>query len=195
MRPHWLLSGLIVFAFPDSPPPTTSRRARSSSRWTRTYQDMGMLRAYGLVYELLRQNVPVRWMIKVGKMNGRASTSRPPAIDIKTNAVIAGHGYRGGPVGHRRGRRGRGACRSIKAWQASNPRSPFTRPRSRFTGDVARTLIVAPTIAMMADGNQKIARKYMLAAGIPDSTGNLAVARHQPGHARPRRDLGARQRR
>ena len=27
------------------------------------YQDMGMLRAYGLVYELLRQNVPVRWVI------------------------------------------------------------------------------------------------------------------------------------
>ena len=41
-----------------------------------------------------------------------------------------------------------------------------------FTGDVARTLVVAPNIAMMADGNQKIARKYMVAAKIPDSTGD-----------------------
>ena len=32
-----------------------------------THQDMGMLEAYGLVYELLRQGVPVRWVIKAGK--------------------------------------------------------------------------------------------------------------------------------
>src|SRR5690606_37826960 len=31
------------------------------------YQDLGIFEAYGLVYELLRGGVPVRWVIKAGK--------------------------------------------------------------------------------------------------------------------------------
>ncbi len=34
--------------------------------------------------------------------------------------------------------------------------------------------MIAPTIAMMADGNQKIARKYMMAAGIPTRSATTA---------------------
>jgi hypothetical protein len=60
----------------------------------------------------------------------------------------------------------------IEAWQADNQATAVHEATAGFTGDVSRTLVVAPTIAMMADGNQKIARKYMLAAGIPDSTGD-----------------------
>src|SRR5262249_31632328 len=61
-----------------------------------TYQDTGMLRAYGLIYELLRNGVPVRWVIKTGKtFQGVDFTAS--ATDHQTNAAIVAHGYRGGP--------------------------------------------------------------------------------------------------
>src|ERR1043165_7296417 len=61
-----------------------------------TYQDSGMLRAYGLVYDLLRQGVPVRWVIKSGKAF-QGVDFVVSAVDHQTNAAIVAHGYRGGP--------------------------------------------------------------------------------------------------
>ncbi|MCY1061904.1 DUF11 domain-containing protein [Nannocystis sp. SCPEA4] len=134
------------------------------------YQDMGMLRAYGLVYELLRQGVPVHWAIKAGKAFGDDDFVAS-ATDVASGAVIADHGYRGGPwvidaadaVD---------ALPIVEAWQQDNPDVAVHEASEGFTTDVAQTLVIAPTIAMMADGNQKIARKYMMAAGIPDSIGD-----------------------
>jgi hypothetical protein len=65
------------------------------------------------------------------------------------------------------------AAAVVEAWLAANPNTNVHSATAAFDGDVARLLVVAPTIAMMADGNQKIARKYMAAAKIPDSTGDL----------------------
>ncbi len=136
------------------------------------YQDMGMLRAYGLVYELLRQGVPVRWVIKTGKQLGDADFTAS-ATDLMSGSAIEEHGYRGGPWVVDAADAD-AAMPVIEAWQTDNPETAVHEATAVFTGDVSRLLVVAPTIAMMADGNQKIARKYMLAAGIPDSVGDLS---------------------
>ncbi|HUF08317.1 MAG TPA: hypothetical protein VMO47_03285 [Rhodothermales bacterium] len=46
------------------------------------YQDGGMLQAYGLVYKLLTNGIPVDWIIKSGKLSSTVVctvTSPPPA--------------------------------------------------------------------------------------------------------------------
>ncbi|MCB9705259.1 MAG: hypothetical protein H6711_25515 [Myxococcales bacterium] len=59
-------------------------------------QDMGIFEAYGLVYELLMNGVPVRWVIKTGKAKGDADFT-VAATDLRTMADLRSHGYRGGP--------------------------------------------------------------------------------------------------
>ncbi|MDC0667104.1 hypothetical protein POL58_05115 [Nannocystis sp. ncelm1] len=135
-----------------------------------TYQDLGMFEAYGLVYDLLRQGVPVRWVIKVGKGYNEIDFMAM-GTDVRTGVAIAAHGYRGGPWVIDAADAA-AAMPIIEAWQAKNVNTAVHEATAPFTGDVARLLVVAPTIAMMADGNQKIARKYMMAAKIPDSVGN-----------------------
>jgi hypothetical protein len=60
-----------------------------------------------------------------------------------------------------------------------------------FTGNVARTMIAAPTIAVFADGNENIATGYLRAAGIPQSNGSefpsakCGAANCGPGTANP----------
>ena len=135
------------------------------------YQDMGMLEAYGLVYALLREGVPVRWVVKAGKGHGEVDFT-VAATDVRTKAAIPAHGYRGGPWVIDAGDAD-AAGPVIDAWLAANPNTTVHAAAAAFEGDVSRHLVAAPTIAMMADGNQKIARKYMLAAKIPDSVGDL----------------------
>ncbi len=135
-----------------------------------TYQDMGMLEAYGLVYELLRQGVPVRWVIKPGKAMGGVDLTTA-GTDLRSGAAIASHDYRGGPWVVDAADAA-AALPVITAWQAKNLATTVHESSAAFSAEVAHTLLVAPNIAMMADGNQKIARKYMVAAKIPDSTGD-----------------------
>ena len=136
-----------------------------------TYQDNGMFKAFGLVYDLLRHNVPVRWVIRQGKAAGGVDFTAT-SKDFKSGQVLPSHGYRGGPwvIDAADAAAARPV---ITAWQAANVTTVHEAVVS-FDGDVARLLVVAPTIAMFADGNQKIARSYVQAAGIPDSTLNLA---------------------
>lgn len=135
-----------------------------------THQDKGMFEAYGLVYELLKNGVPVRWVIKVGKMNGDIDFMAT-STDVRTGMMLAPHGYRGGPWVIDAADAAK-AMPIVQMWLMKNPNTNVHAATAPFTGDVSRTLIVAPSIAMMADGNQKIARKYMMAAKIPDSTGD-----------------------
>ena len=135
-----------------------------------TYQDKGIFEAYGLVYELLRQGVPVRWVIKIGKKNGDIDFTAT-STDVRTGVSLQAHGYRGGPWVIDAADAAE-ALPFIETWQQKNVNTTVHEASAAFTGDVSRTLVVAPTIAMMADGNQKIARKYMIAAKIPDSTGD-----------------------
>src|SRR5437867_300100 len=61
-----------------------------------TYQDSGMLKAYGLVQRLLEANVPVSWVIEPTKAHGGVDFTAS-ATDHQSGAAIAAHGYRGGP--------------------------------------------------------------------------------------------------
>ncbi|HLT35349.1 MAG TPA: MYXO-CTERM sorting domain-containing protein, partial [Enhygromyxa sp.] len=136
------------------------------------YQDMGMLRAFGLVYELLLNDVPVRWAIRSDKLHGETDFSAS-ATDLLSGEAIPLHDYRGGPW-IIDAADAADALPIIEAWQQANPNVAVHEATADFDAEVGHYLVVAPTIAMIADGNQKIARKYMEAAGIPDSTGDLA---------------------
>lgn len=60
------------------------------------YQNMGMWKAYGLLYALLQAGVPVHWAIKDPKtFNGVdfAATAK----DLRTNAPVGTPNYSGGP--------------------------------------------------------------------------------------------------
>ena len=61
-----------------------------------TFQDSGMLASYGLVYELLRNGVEVDWTIEPGKAYGGVDFTAS-ATDVRSSAIIAAHGYSGGP--------------------------------------------------------------------------------------------------
>lgn len=132
-----------------------------------TYQDMGIFLAYGLVYELLRNGVPVRWAIASGKNKDDVDFTAT-AEDVITNDPIVAYGYRGGPwiVD---AADADAAMPIVMDYLATHPSVVVHRATEPFEAEIARYLVVAPTIAMVADGNQKIARKYMQAANIPDS--------------------------
>jgi MYXO-CTERM domain-containing protein len=136
------------------------------------YQDDGMFRAFGLVYELLRNDIPVRWAIRGDKLVGEADFSAT-ATDLLTGEPVPLHDYRGGPWVIDASDAAE-ALPIVQAWQQDNPDVAVHEASEAFEAEVGHYLVVAPTIAMVADGNQNIARKYMLAAGIPDSTGDLA---------------------
>jgi len=142
------------------------------------YQDEGMLRAYGLVYDLLRAGVPVRWVIRDGKGYGESDFTAT-SIDVATGAPVGEHDYRGGPFVVDAADAAE-AADIIADWQVTYPETAVHEATALFTADVSRYLVVAPTIAMVADGNEDIARGYMQAAGIPDSTLSLDWADDSP---------------
>jgi len=135
------------------------------------FQDMGMLEAYGLVYELLRNDVPIVWAIESGKGYGDVDFVAS-AIDVRTADPVADHGYRGGPFVIA-STEAESARPIVDAWLAANPDTNVHEATTPFSAFVARRLESAPTIAVFADGNEDIARGYLRAAKIPDSTGNL----------------------
>jgi hypothetical protein len=115
-------------------------------------RDNGMLKAFGLVYELLRNGVPVQWVIRPGKSHLGVDFTAS-AVDHKTRAVIASYGYRGGPWVINSADAAR-AIPIVNAWQTANPAVAVHEVTAPFWGDVARYLIVAPTIAMHQDGHE-----------------------------------------
>ncbi|MFO0632666.1 MAG: DUF11 domain-containing protein [Nannocystaceae bacterium] len=147
-----------------------------------------MLRAYGLVYELLRQGVPVRWTIRSDKMMGEEDFTAS-ALDIVTAAPIMDHGYRGGPWVIDAGDADE-AMPIVTTWQAMYPETTVHEASDGFEAEVARYLVVAPTIAMHADGNEDIAREYMVAAGIPDSVLDYAWPNDSPDMLTPEEVAG-----
>jgi hypothetical protein len=181
-----------------------------------SYQATGAFQAYGLVYQLLRQNVHIYWVIDPNKTyhsDACNSTTDPcpwdcavegsgikcayptssPDFTATTNVIwddtgaatrnspLGAHGYRGGPfvidsLDHD------AALAIIDAWNdktqwAANPWAMRTvfhvvsvhETTAPFTGNLARTMTAAPTIAVFADGNEDIATGYLRAAGIPQS--------------------------
>jgi len=138
-------------------------------------QDNGALRAYGLVYQLLRSGVPVQWAILTGKPDdGNDFTITAPAVvrNLETNAVIGlPRSYRGGPFVIDAVDRA-AALPIVNAWLASDTVTVVhTLSAGTFTADIAKTLTAAPRIAVFQDGFEAISIADFNAAGIPDSTG------------------------
>lgn len=135
-----------------------------------TYQDSGTFRAFGLVYELLANNITVGWAIEPAKAFGDPDFTAS-ATDNQTGAAIVNHGYRAGPW-LIDAADAPAALPIIQAWQVAYPQTTVHVATAPFMATIARYLIAAPSIAMFADGNQNIARTYVQAAHIPDSSGD-----------------------
>ncbi|MDB4995785.1 MAG: sdr, partial [Myxococcaceae bacterium] len=140
-----------------------------------TFQDNGTLRAFGLVYELLLNNVPVSWAILPGKaQDGIDFTITAPATikNLESNAVVpVPSSYRGGPFIVDAADRA-AALPIINAWLASDAVTVVHDVTGTFSADIERTMTAAPRIAIFQDGNQTIAYNDLNAAGIRDSAGN-----------------------
>jgi uncharacterized repeat protein (TIGR01451 family) len=150
-----------------------------------TYQDIGGLRAFGLVHYLLLNHIPVHWIIdpdKTASISGititLSSDFSVAAKDLETDAPIEpAHEYRGGPFVIDQADAAMAKIHIAQFW-ADHPidgthNVTAHETTASFEGTVERTLVVAPSIAVFADGNQKIARDYLEAAAIPDSTGDF----------------------
>ncbi|MFT7581776.1 MAG: hypothetical protein ACI9MR_003454, partial [Myxococcota bacterium] len=61
-----------------------------------TYQDDGMLKAFGLVYALLTENVSVSWVVDPDKIQGEPDFSLV-SMDVETATLLQSHDYRAGP--------------------------------------------------------------------------------------------------
>ncbi|HSK05538.1 MAG TPA: hypothetical protein VK932_30030, partial [Kofleriaceae bacterium] len=89
---------------------------------------------------------------------------------------IGRHRYRGGPFVIDAADRTT-ALAIIEAWNTNQIARPVFQvvtvheATAGFTGNVAKEMIAAPTIAVFSDGNEDIATGYLRAAGIPQSNG------------------------
>jgi len=139
-----------------------------------TSQDTGALRAYGLVYQLLRNNVPVQWAILTGKTAGANDFTITAPATVKnletSTALTVPIGYRGGPFLIDAADRA-AALPIVTAWLAGDAATVVHDVTGTFTADIAKTLTAAPRIAVLRDGFETIAIADFNAAGIPDSTG------------------------
>lgn len=149
------------------------------------YQDSGMLQAFGLVYRLLSQGIPVQQVIAPGKAQGGVDFVAN-ATDVQTAQTIKDHDYRGGPyvVG---ATHAAAALVVIAGWHGEGHVTTVHETTAPFSGSVARTLTAPPTIAVFANGNELTAFEYLNAAGIPDGTGQpwpntTDTSRKYPGY-------------
>lgn len=138
-------------------------------------QDFGMLRAYGLVYALLRNNVPVHWAIRSSKpASGIDFSVGAGALQhVDTGAAIPiPRDYRGGPFVVA-ATEAEAALPVIQAWQASAGDNTVVHRlvSGSLAPEVHRTLVAAPRIAILREGNEGIAFANLNAAGIRDSVG------------------------
>jgi hypothetical protein len=134
-----------------------------------TFQDGKHLRVFGLVYELLLNHVPVHWIATTGKAVGDPDFI-VSARNTKTNTLYSNQPYIGGPFVILAADAAV-ALPIIESFQSSG--EPVAhRAQNAFNAQVARTLVVAPTIAMFRDSGESITRGYLKAAKIPDSTGD-----------------------
>lgn len=147
-----------------------------------TYQNNGMLKAYGLVYALLKAGVPVRWAVKSAKTAQGVDFSAT-GRDIVSMAVITNHMYRGGPFVIDSA--DAAAARPIiNAWQITNPTVRVHEATTGFSADITEVLRAAPRVGVFTDEFELIAFNVLNAAGITDSAGlawPTASASNYPG--------------
>jgi hypothetical protein len=169
---------------PSTPPTTTDTSGSTATTGTAhtflagsivipmdtTYQNLGMLRAYGLVYTLLKNDIPVSWVIKKNKIHNEADFTASATNYSNPLITITNHGYRGGPfvIDSTDATR---AASIITAYLVTNPTVAVHRLTTSFEQLVRRQLSGAPRMALMLDGGEATARAYLAAAGITDSAG------------------------
>lgn len=133
------------------------------------WQDRGVLRAYGLVFQLLSNDVPVRWSIAPGKAaNGADFTAL--ARDLESGRSRGRITYRGGPFVIAAEDR-EAALPIVNAWLAGDRVTVVHEATAPFSAEEAVVLASAPRMAVALDRYQTIAFANFNAAGIPDSTG------------------------
>ncbi len=141
-----------------------------------TYQDKGMFLAYGLVYRLLDNGVPVKWAIKDNKAYGDNDFSATTRDYTNPAEIPTSKSYAGGPfIVPAANAAVAGAI--IDAYQAAN-QAQFAQgllpvvhvATAGFNADIAYTLSRAPRIAM-EDTNANIMIKYLNTSKVPDSRG------------------------
>ncbi|MGC8762371.1 MAG: hypothetical protein ACP5VN_01855, partial [Acidobacteriota bacterium] len=138
-----------------------------------TYLDSGIFKAYGLVYRLLQNNIPVDWAIQDPKNYGDADFTAPQVRTVTASGFggsVFAASYRGGPFVVD-GAYYDAALPIVQAWIAANPAVAVHRAEAPFTAPVNRRLYAAPTLAVFLDGNEVIAFSYLNAASIPMSDG------------------------
>jgi uncharacterized repeat protein (TIGR01451 family) len=140
-----------------------------------TRQNAGMIRAYGLVYALLRANVPVHWAVSPNKAQGGTDfTIANPTVVVNRESganVARPIAYRGGPFVVASVDR-TAALPVITAWLAADGVTVVHEVTAgTFSADIAKTLTAAPSVGVFEDGNEAIAYTNLNAAGILDSVG------------------------
>lgn len=135
-----------------------------------TFQNDGMLKAYGLVYKLLSNGIPVHWAVRGDKTANTAVDFAASAQDLTTMNNVSAM-YRGGPF-IIDSAQAAAATPLITAWLLSNPSVHVHRATADFSADVTEVLRAAPRVAVFEDDNEDIAFGVLNGAGIPDSAGN-----------------------
>lgn len=141
-------------------------------------QDLGALRAYGLVYSLLRNGLPVSWTIEPTKVAGGSdfTIAAGTVREVRTQADITlPRPYTGGAFVVAAADRA-AALPLVVSWQADEAAitaktAVHDLVAGSFTADVQRQLVAAPRIGLLKDGFEQIAFNILNAAGIPDSSG------------------------
>ena len=153
-------------------PMDTDTSTTTGANHTPYNQNLGMWKAYGLVYKLLQNDVDVAWSIKAGKTaNTDVDFTVTTSKDKRTGTNLGSWTYRGGAFVVNSVDAAR-ALPIIQTWWAANGTYPNVHEAQvPFTADVRLRMTRAPRIANELV-NAGISIAYYNAAGIPDSNGN-----------------------
>ncbi len=134
-------------------------------------QNNGMWKAYGLLYRLLDNGVPVSWAINTSKTSTSTTDFTVSSVkDLRTNTALGGWAYKGGAFVIDSAYATQ-AKSLITAWWAQNLNLPNVHEANTgFTAEAPVVLRSPPRIAN-EETNSGISIAYYNAAGIPDSTG------------------------
>jgi uncharacterized repeat protein (TIGR01451 family) len=158
------------------------------------HQNVAMVRANGLVYQLLRNNIPVNWAVLAGKAQGAddftINAAGATVVNRRTNvAVTIPESYRGGGF-IVAAADAAAALPIINAWIATDSvTNVHELTAGTFQADIIKRLTAAPSIAVFEDGFEDVAYANLNAAGILDSAGN-AWTLASPGSLSPAQMAG-----
>lgn len=136
------------------------------------WQDDSLLEAYGYVYALLQQAIPVHWVI-----NSDKAVAEPDILALSTylsSEATSGaldRDFAGGPFVVS-AEDAEAALAVLEEWEAAGHDAEVYLTAEDSDLEVSRTLYLAPSIAIYEDGEEDIAWDYLNAAGIPDSNGD-----------------------